>query len=35
MEKISKHIAYSEGIRSNLAKRLDISNEPNKEQRYF
>jgi len=32
MEKISKHITYSEGIRSNLAKRLDISNEPNEDQ---
>jgi len=32
MEKISKHIAYSEGIRSELAKRLNISNEPDEEQ---
>ena len=28
MDKISKHIAYSEGIRSEIAKRENISNEP-------
>jgi len=32
MERISAHIAYSEGIRSELAKRLDISNEPDEQQ---
>jgi len=34
MERISRHIAYSEGTRSELAKRLGISNEPNAKQLY-
>ena len=29
---ISKHISYREGIKSNTATRLDITNEPNEEQ---
>ena len=32
MERISAHVAYSEGIRSELAKRLGIFNEPDEEQ---
>lgn len=34
MENISPHISYSEGIRSEMAKRLGISNEPNAKQLY-
>lgn len=34
MERISKHISYTEAIRSDTAKRLGISNEPNAKQLY-
>ena len=34
MEHISKHISYQEAIRSEVAKRLGISNEPNAKQLY-
>jgi len=34
MERISKHISYEEAIRSDTAKRLGISNEPNAKQLY-